>query len=134
MIINQLRKYFATRTTSVLYVNGVLRKDSVLEDAGRPAGVKIDKETCIPEGCYRALVTHSPKFGKEMIILFNVTSDHSINRGGVKFTGVRVHSGTSVDHTEGCLLYPPYEGLKDEIKEATARGEDVFWIINEALK
>ncbi len=131
MVITHLRKYHAEKTTSRLFVNGVMQSREILEDAGRPLGVKIPGQTPIPEGCYRVKITPSPKFGKPMLILYNVAADLSISRHGVKFTGVRVHAGNKVEHTDGCPLYELYEQLQATIQQALSAGEEVLWVVAE---
>lgn len=76
-----------------------------LEDVGRPNGVKIPGETCIPEGVYRVIVTHSNRFNKRMLQIFNRDDDKSVELLGVKFTGVRIHGGNTISDTLGCPLY-----------------------------
>ncbi len=102
--INQIREYKKDHTDSDLFVQG---KDErfcfVLEDVGRPMGVKIPANTCIPEGVYDVAITYSHRFKREMILLFNA-EDQKVYRFGVEFTGVRAHGGNDVDDTEGCPL------------------------------
>ena len=129
MIVNQIRSYQRDKTVSAVYVNGVYFADS-LEDVGRPAGVKIQDETCIPEGVYRVAITTSPRFKKPLMVLYNVEEDHSIERESVRYTGVRVHRGYTVEHTSGCVLIVGYETLQSLVQEELDSGEDVFWIIN----
>jgi len=129
MIINQLRTYFKDRTTSRLFVDGVELPDKTLEDCGRPEGVKVQDETCIPEGVYGVKITHSPLFKKPMIILFNQPSDLSVRSGTVQWTGIRVHSGVNTSHTAGCVLYGPYEALQARIQKELDSGKPVYWII-----
>ena len=132
MIINQIRTYHEARTVSVLYENGSPLHGAVIEDVGRPDGVKIAGKTCIPEGVYSVSITLSPKFKKPMILLSN-KADGSIQRGDITFTGIRVHSGTSVDHTEGCPLYQDYESLQSRIQAAIDRKEQVLWIVSKGI-
>jgi hypothetical protein len=132
MIINQIRTYHETRTVSVLYEDGVTLHGAVIEDVGRPAGVKVPGKTCIPEGVYNVSITPSPKFKKPMILLSN-KADGSIQRHDISFTGIRVHAGISVDHTEGCPLFQDYEKLQARIQEALDRKEKVLWIINKGV-
>jgi len=141
VIINQLRTYLSDRTTSRVFVNGE-RNGSALEDVGRPAGVKVKAQTCIPEGTYWVARTHSPKFNRPMLILFNVVSDMSIRDGKIQYTGVRIHSGENIDHTDACVLYGKeikdgklvkggLETLEDLIDTLLKSGAEVLWIISE---
>jgi len=132
VIINQIRAYHEARTVSVLYEDGILLSGTVIEDVGRPQGVKIAGKTCIPEGVYNVSITLSPKFKKPMILLSN-KPDGSIQRDDVTFTGIRVHAGISVDHTEGCPLYQDYEKLQSRIQAAIDKGEKVLWIISKGI-
>lgn len=58
------------------------------------ADVKVSKETAIPMGVYEVVVTMSPKFKRFLPLLLNVE----------KYAGVRIHSGATPKHTDGCLL------------------------------
>jgi hypothetical protein len=139
MIILQLRKYLATYTESRLLVNGSYA-GVVLEDAGRPDGVKIPGQTCLPEGIYRATITMSPKFGRHMILIYN-KSDYAVDVNGVRFTGIRVHEGTTIDNTDGCMLYGSSISaggiltkgglleLEQHIGSAIQDREPIFWVI-----
>jgi hypothetical protein len=127
MIVTQLRTYLADSTESDLYVNGK-RYGRTLEDVGRPEWVKVQGQTCIPEGAYDAKVTYSPKFKKRLIQLSN-RADGSV-QASISFTGIRVHGGSSVGHTEGCILLNGYEPLQAQIEEAAAAGESALWVIS----
>lgn len=142
MIINCLRQYKKDATISRLLVAGE-EFGYVLEDVGRPAGVKIMHETCIPEGSYYVRITHSNRFKRPMMVLFNVVGDHSVDRSGVRFTGIRVHSGENVEHTSGCPLVGEHTNdadkvwdsleseLKAKVKAALDAGEEVMWVVSE---
>lgn len=65
-------------------------KDRELE-AG---GVKIAKQTAIPRGRYRVVVTFSNRFQKMLPLLEDVPG----------FTGVRIHGGNTHEDTEGYIL------------------------------
>jgi len=131
MIINSFRKYQSDRTVSLVYVNGK-EFGEALEDAGRPQGVKIPGETCIPEGVYQVRITYSRAFKKDMMVLFNHAPDHSIRKDDIFFNGIRVHAGTNIGHTAGCPLLNNYEELQKKVQQVLDKGEEVYWVINRA--
>jgi hypothetical protein len=131
VIITQLRTYEKTSTKGELYVDGKKLAGETLEDCGRPQGVKIQDETCIPEGEYSVQITLSNRFKKLMIVLYNEPSDHSVRDGTVKWTGIRVHSGVTIEHTAGCVLYKQYPLLQDMIQRALDAKEPVYWVIGQ---
>jgi len=143
VIITTLRTYKKDHTDGIVFVNGAQFGYS-LEDAGRPQGVKIPEETAIPEGAYKVLITHSPAFKRQMIIVFNVDDDHSIERKGVRFTGIRMHGGNNIEHTAGCLMVAQHTDNKGKIwgsleleltnmvQDALDEGQEVYWVISEA--
>ena len=146
MIVNQLRTYEQDCTESDLYINGI-QYCYVLEDVGRPHGVKIKRETCIPEGHYKAVITRSTRFKKDMILLYNTekeTGERTVERFGVYFTGIRVHGGNTIEHTAGCPLVgfkraqgKVYNSASDEllkrVQTAIDAGESIDWIITEKI-
>lgn len=111
MIVNHIREYKRNHTQGKIYINGAFFC-YCLENIGRPAGVKIPRSTCLPEGCYDIEITHSNKFNCDMIILFN-TPDLMIRKGGVVFSGTRVHGGNDTDDTDGCPLVAYKENFKN---------------------
>lgn len=131
MIVTQLRTYFKDRTTSALYVDGVKLTGSCLEDVGRPSGVKIQDETCIPEGVYGVKITQSPQFKKPLILLHNMP-DESVVDGQARWTGIRVHAGVTTEHTAGCILFKAYPALQDMIQAEIDAKQPVYWIIGRA--
>jgi hypothetical protein len=133
MIITQLRTYLEDKTIGRLFVDGRELDGITIEDVGRPAGCKIQDETCIPEGIYLVRVTHSNRFKKPMMILFNVATDLSVRDGPVMWTGIRVHSGTTVEHTAGCVLFKDYEPLQAQVVAEIATGKPVYWVIARKL-
>ena len=101
------RSYKNRHTDGKLYING-LDDDHffchVLEDVGRPSGVKIDGETCIPEGIYYVCISRSARWGKDMLLLYNDHTTKYIDRDGVVFSGIRPHGGNNTKDTHGCPL------------------------------
>ena len=141
-IINHFREYKQEHTDGELYIpTQSARFCHVLEDIGRPHGVKIDAETCIPEGIYSVIINKSHRFNKDMILLFN-QEDKSIYRFGVSFTGVRAHGGNNIHNSEGCPLIAYNSDLNGKIwgrasddllliiQDWIDSGETVKWVIS----
>jgi len=132
MIILHKRTYQTDKTIGVIQINDKTL-GITLEDIGRPAGIKIPKETCIPEGEYHVAITMSTRFGREMLLLYSNEKDRSCDLTGCVFTGIRVHKGIKTEQTEGCVLYqgdlPAFEKL---VSDTIAKGEKVFWVIRRA--
>lgn len=91
-----------TYTIGKLYIDGKYFCDT-LEDTVRDTNKsgkfdngekKVKGKTAIPYGTYEIKWTYSPRFKKYTPQLMNVPS----------FEGIRIHSGNSSNHTEGCLL------------------------------
>lgn len=131
MLIKHLRKYGAYKTTGLLFIDGK-RIAETIEDIGRPDGIKINKETCLPEGLYNVTISHSPAFGRPMILLFTNPQDFSCELGNIRFTGIRVHYGEKTSHTEGCVCIPSNKDLSilfGMIQAALGNGDQVLWEI-----
>lgn len=79
------------RTFGSLYING-LWQCWTLEDKIRD--VKISKQTAIPCGTYEVVLTESTRFHRILPLLLKVPG----------FDGVRIHSGNTIEDTEGCIL------------------------------
>ena len=58
-------------------------------------GTKVVKETAIPRGRYRMIISYSNRFEKEMPEVIDVP----------QFSGVRIHGGNTHSDTEGCPLF-----------------------------
>jgi len=131
-IINHLRTYQTTKTTGEIIIDGAVFGYTI-EDIGRPFGIKIPAETCIFEGLYKVGYTDSPKFGRKMLQLYTDDTTKECRHGGIVFTGIRVHGGETVAHTEGCPLYAktspnPLTALESLIVAKLALGP-VYWAI-----
>ncbi len=137
-----LRFLFAPLVTiGSLRVEGVHRC-FVLEDTVRPEGApKVFGQTAIPFGDYRVdMRTVSPKFSKlaghDVIIprLLEVPN----------FSGILMHTGVNVDHTDGCLIVgrnvlaqgpggfivtesrPAYDELFRELERVDKEGREIW--------
>lgn len=97
-------------TAGRLYVDGEYFCDT-LEDTVRTlrsAADKVPGQTAIPAGRYRARVTLSPRFRRDLILIERVPF----------FTGVRIHAGNTDADTEGCVLV----GRRDSVAGRLAAG------------
>lgn len=56
--------------------------------------LKVPKQTAIPSGIYPLAVTWSPRFKRDLPLIDRVPD----------FVGIRIHSGRTADHSEGCPL------------------------------
>jgi len=140
MIITTLRTYEKDHTDGRVFMDSEFFGHS-LEDAGRPPGVKIYAETCIPEGAYKVGISYSNRFKREMLVLYNVDDDHSIERFGVRFTGIRPHGGNKIEHTAGCPLIAEHSDKKGKVwgsleamlfnlvEQAINNGDEVLWAV-----
>ena len=91
---------------------------------------KLKGKSAIPEGRYPVVITYSPMFKKWLPLLVNVPM----------FSGIRIHSGNTVEDTKGCILVGENKQVgkvlnsrtyvnivKEKIVEAKDKGEGV-WI------
>lgn len=143
ILFNRIRKG-AQSTLSEVFVDGVFFDMYVLEDLDRGLDdswtleeikkVKVKSETAIPTGRYQVKINYSPRFKRQLPLLYNVKG----------FSGIRIHSGNTHLHTEGCPLPGQYwnkvgddycvyysrnaaNKLQDAMQEALDDGEEV-WI------
>lgn len=129
MKVRLLRTYHANKTTGRLFIDDEFA-GLTLEDIGRPHGIKIPKETCIPEGKYFATINQSARFKRLMVQIFSNPKTLACDLGGITFTGIRVHKGSTTEHTEGCILYlGDLEGLEMRLGAAVLRNELIEWEI-----
>lgn len=92
----------STYTVGRLYINGERFCDTLedkvadLNKNGRFDGTerKVPGETAIPYGTYKISYGWSPRFGRNLPRLLNVTA----------FSGVLIHPGNQAKDTSGCIL------------------------------
>lgn len=97
-------------TRGSLYIDGAKYADTI-EPA--PHWCK----GAIPPGYYRVHVTYSPKFKRLMPILADVPG----------FSGIRIHTGTKAEHTQGCICInkPSSAPLTEYLKTLIENGEEI---------
>lgn len=139
LYIRHDRYLYTTRTTiGKLYLPQTVAPFCfILEDTVRAFGIKIPKETAIPEDLYKVAITYSPKFKRLMPIL-HTESDHTIKSHGIGFEGIRIHGGNRHSDSEGCPLIAfnyindhtiqgsAEKALTAKIQEYLLKG-NVFW-------
>lgn len=107
----------------------------ILEDADRAlhsgmslseiASIKIPAATAIPSGRYEIVMNFSKRFQKQLPLLLDVPG----------FAGVRIHSGNTTAHTEGCLLPGNKRNLsKGEVYESRDATNRLISLIKAAVK
>ncbi len=125
-------------SVGVLRVNGK-HHSFTMEDTVRAPGVKVPGKTAIPAGLYTVEITDSPKFKRELPLIWNFeTADGRkiISSGGVTFEGVRFHPLNTAEQSEGCIGPGNHALLTgtDEFKvtESQAAFNDLFRILDGA--
>jgi hypothetical protein len=104
MLIEIIRDSFSDISSAgKLLINGEF-VCFTLEDCARAYGIKVDGKTCLPSGTYAVTITPSARFKRPMILLYTNPKDLSCEHGGIRFTGIRLHGGNTVENTEGCVL------------------------------
>lgn len=116
LLLELHRKTLAARySLGVAIIEGTIQCYT-LEDTYRPPPqMKIPRETCIPVGDFNLEITKSERFsklaGKEvwLPLLWNVLTPDGRKLvvsadGKQSFEGIRWHTGTTILHTEGCVL------------------------------
>lgn len=93
-----------------------------VEDVVRPEGEKIHGRTAIPSGRYRVVITHSPRFNRNLPLLLDVPN----------FEGIRIHAGNTAADTEGCIL-PGFKRTANGVAESRLAFEALYSRIAKAL-
>ena len=100
MNLRVLRKTFSDRSTiGQLFVDGVFEcftlEDVVREVKGKPVSAwKVPGKTAIPYRAYEVVLDYSNRFKRVMPHILDVPG----------FEGIRIHSGNTAEHTDGCVL------------------------------
>lgn len=94
-----------------------------LEDVVRGAGEKIKGDTAIPAGRYQVVITHSPRFKRDLPLLLKVPN----------FEGIRIHPGNTANDTEGCILVGR-KRIPGAVQESRLAFEPLFKRIQDAIE
>ena len=101
------------------------RKLSQTDDLGAISKIKVFGKTAIPYGRYEVIMTYSNRFKQTMPLLLGVNG----------FEGVRIHSGNTSDHTEGCILVGyAKDVLHNRILNSRAAIAELYMLITEKIK
>ena len=114
-------------TFGSLFIDGQFQcftlEDAIREDSTVPISVwKVKGQTAIPSGWYRVDITYSNRFKRLMPIICDVPG----------FTGIRLHWGATIAHTEGCPLVGRAR-RGSEIRESRLAFEALFPLLVAAL-
>lgn len=94
------------------------------EKQGQPVTLwKVRGETAIPTGTYKVIITHSPRFGRDLPLLVDVPG----------FEDIRIHSGNTDKDTEGCLLAGTAWSGTDWVSGSKDALDKVFPLIQTAI-
>lgn len=123
-VINDDRYLYTSRTTigrlHVPDIEGVLSLFCLtLADTVRAYGIKVLKETAIPEGTYKVDISMSKRFKRKMIMLYTESNKYEIKAGGIGFKGSRCHGGNTHKDTEGCTVVA-FNYINDHTIQGTA--------------
>lgn len=109
------RKTFTAKSTiGELTIDGKA-ECYVLEDHLPVPYKKTPGKTAIPSGRYEVKITFSPRFKVDMPLLLKVPG----------FEGVRIHTGNTAEHTEGCLIVGK-KPLADRVEFSRVAYEALF--------
>lgn len=128
MKLKIVRDTFTDKSTiGSLYIDDVF-VCYTLEDVVREDGVKIYGETAIPDGIYSVTLSWSNRFKRVLPLIYN-QPDLSVQSGGVRFDGIRIHNGNTDKDTHGC----PLVGFTKS-KDFIGNSRKAFWRVMELLK
>lgn len=75
----------------------------------------------IPDGTYRVKVTYSPKFKRDVPIVYNDEVPES--------RGIRIHEGNIVQSTKGCILVGNWAYLPNKLGNSKDAIEQLTWAL-----
>jgi hypothetical protein len=90
---------------------------------GTIEGKKVKAQTAIPAGRYEVVLSYSNRFKKVLPLLLNVP----------QFEGIRIHTGNTIDDTEGCILVG-LNAAKVTITDSKKALSKLMAILNKATK
>lgn len=75
----------------------------------------------VPDGTYRVKVTYSPKFKRDVPIVYNDEVPES--------RGIRIHEGNIVQNTKGCILVGNWACLPNKLGNSKEAIEQLTWAL-----
>lgn len=121
-------------TLDAFYINGIL-KCGAIEDEER--AIKVKGETRIPNGTYKVGLRkeggyhnkYAAKYGsmhKGMLCIYNAP-DWKIEKDGMTFQYILIHTGNTDDHTAGCLLLNDILDFNKDVGSASGSAYKRFY-------
>jgi hypothetical protein len=74
-----------------------------------------------PDGTYKVKVTYSPKFKRDVPIVYNDNVPES--------RGIRIHEGNVVQNTKGCILVGNWAYLPNKLGNSKEAIEQLTWAL-----
>lgn len=75
----------------------------------------------LPDGTYRVKVTYSPKFKRDVPIVYSAEVPES--------RGIRIHEGNIVQNTKGCILVGNWAYLPNKLGNSKEAIEQLTWAL-----
>lgn len=75
----------------------------------------------LPDGTYHVKVTYSPKFKRDVPIVYNDNVPES--------RGIRIHEGNIVQNTKGCILVGNWAYLPNKLGNSKEAIEQLTWAL-----
>lgn len=141
-IVHTRTNYYTQTTIGEIFINSV-HFCYTLEDTVRGFGIKVKKETAIPDNPqigYDISIRYSSSKGRELLCLHTEDDGVTIKRHDVEFKYCDAHGGINHTHTEGCPLVAfnrngntiqgsAEKKLFDLVKSWIDNGDTVKWYI-----